>query len=787
MITINEHNEAILILKGATIIPHTVTPIILGKTSSIESLEIALEKQEGIGVFLQKNSDSEIVDINDIYPYGTYVKIINIAKNTKGNMKILLEGIHRIKLEKITKENNIFFGNYSKHTTITHLKTEIEWELLWKQFVTYYQKYQEYNKKISSVCTPNSNAIDDIEAAIDIASGSILLNCQDRQKYLAIANLEDRIYALINFINKEITIIEVEKKIKLNLQNQLETTQKEYYLKEQLKAIQKELKVDKQNDDILDSKDTMKKKAQEIGMPDAIYQKIEKEYNRLEQMQELSTEASILKNYIDCLLSLPWQKKSLDTISLQEAKRILDHYHYGLKKVKERIIEFIAALKYVGDSIKPLIICLVGPPGVGKTSLAESIALSLNREFCRIALGGIRDEADIRGHRKTYVAAMPGKIIQAFKKTTTVNPVFLLDEIDKMAHDMHGDPSSALLEVLDPKQNKEFVDSFLEVPYDLSQTIFITTANHLDNIPYPLLDRLEIVSLSGYTLEEKINIAKLFILPKILKEHHLDNKIIIDVDILQFIISEYTKEAGVRQLERIIVRLIRKVIAKEFLLEKNKEKVFTFTKNIILDYLKNPLFKINAIPHKDKIGIVSGLAWTEVGGDILEIEVAITPGKGNIQLTGQLGEVMQESAQTALTYLKTKMKELKITKKKLNESDIHIHVPEGATPKDGPSAGIAMCTALISALTGRPVNKKIAMTGEITLQGRILPIGGLKEKILAAELQEYNLVILPEENKELMEEIISEIGTLKLEIMYFNHMDQVINVALKKNISKTKK
>lgn len=785
MITIEENNnKSILILKGAIIIPHTVTPLLLGKPTSIHSLELALENKEGIGVFLQKNSDGEIIDINDIYPIGVYVKIIDIAKNTRGNIKVLLEGLQRIQITNLYKENNLTSAEYQKIDTKFILNEIIEWEVLWKNFILYYNKYKDYNKKLPESYLPQSFEVIDIEIATDIMAGILLTNALDKQKYIAIIELESRIHFLINFINRETTIIEVEKKIKINLQNQLEATQKEYYLKEQMKAIQKELKLDKNDHE--NSNDEIKKKAEKIGIPDTIYKKIEKELHRIDQMQEFSAEASVSKNYIDWLLSLPWKKKSLDELSLEDAKNILDKNHYGLQKVKERITEFIAALKYAGDRIKPLIICLIGPPGVGKTSLAKSIALSLNREFARIALGGIKDEADIRGHRKTYVAAMPGKIIQAFKKVSTINPVIVLDEIDKMSNDLHGDPASALLEVLDHEQNKDFLDSFLDIPYDISQAIFIATANHFDNIPYPLLDRLDIISLSGYTIDEKINIANSFIIPKILREHNIENKIEFENESIKYLISEYTKEAGVRQLDRIIVRLIRKAIATEFLNNNNKKKKFIFNKSIILNYLKIPQFKLNQIIHKEKIGIVTGLAWTELGGDILEIEVAITPGKGNIQLTGQLGEVMQESAQTALTYLKTKMKEFKISKKTINESDIHIHVPEGATPKDGPSAGIAICTALTSAFTKIPIKEKIAMTGEITLQGRVLGIGGMKEKILAAELQGYELVILPEENKLQMDEILNEIHPLKLQIKYCNHMDDVLKLALKKYIFNTK-
>jgi ATP-dependent Lon protease len=771
-------NKVILVLKGATIIPHTITPLLLGKPASIKTLETALE-DGGVAIFLQKNGDSDLFDINDLYQYGTYAKIVELARDTKGNIKVLFEGLYRISIHSFVKKD-IIYGEYSHSEVPSHLTSDIEFKGLWKQFISYYEKYREYNNKISEAIFPLQYTLFDMIKTVDIVAGVLLSNVFDKQEYIEKNLLEERIYFLVNYINKEINIIDVEKKIKSNLQNQLESSQKEYYLKEQLRAIQKELNHDKVDDF---SPEAILKKAREIGIPDVVHQKIIKELNRLEQMQDLSTESSVIKGYIDWLLSIPWVKKSADQIGLIEAKKILDEYHYGLGKVKEQVLEFLAALKYAGDKIKAPIICLIGPPGVGKTSLAKSIAACLNREFVRISLGGVRDEADIRGHRKTYVAAMPGKIIQAFKKVSTVNPVILLDEIDKMSRDLHGDPSSALLEVLDHEQNSDFCDSYLDISYDISQAVYIATANHIENIPYPLLDRFELIYLSSYTLQEKIYIAKSFLLPKLYAEHNVIDYITFSDEAIYFLIFEYTKEAGVRQLTRLLVRVIRKIISKYFLDNPPVKKTITVDKNLILEFLKTPYYKFYMLPQKkDRVGIVNGLAWTEMGGDVLEIETVLTPGKGNIQLTGQLGEVMQESAQTALTYVKSRYKAFKISKKKFADFDIHVHVPEGATPKDGPSAGIAMCTALVSLFTNISVKKRIAMTGEITLQGRILAIGGIKEKVLAAELQNYDLVVLPLQNKLQAEEVIEEVGNLKLKIAYCDHMDEVLKIVLKKKL-----
>jgi ATP-dependent Lon protease len=769
-----------LVLKGSVVIPHIMVPIVLGKANSIKALERALVEEKNIAVFLQKDSDCDVPDITNVHRHGTLVKIIEIAKNNKGTIKVLLEGKSKIFLEQFDECDDVLYASYRKVESVDLLENDLEREIAWKNFLKYYVKYQQCNRKVSDAPLVKSFSSADFELVLDIAAGNILVSVHDRQQYLSIEDIFQRVSFLINYMNKEIALSEIEEKVRLNLQSQLEKIQKEYYLREQIKAIQKELESDRSDGSVQEEKKLLIE-AKKKGVPAAIYEKIEKDLSKLEQMQEFSSEGNVLKTYLDWLVSLPWKDESEDILSLAEAKTILDRQHFGLEKVKERILEFIAAKKYVKKNIKSMIICLVGPPGVGKTSLAKSIAESLNREFVRISLGGVRDEAEIRGHRRTYVAAMPGKIIQSFKKVKTVNPVILLDEIDKMCHDVSGDPAAALLEALDPIQNNEFVDSYLEVPYDLSRVIFLATANHVDSIPYPLLDRLEIISLSGYTVEEKIAIADKFIVPSIVFEHGLEGKFFFPREALLFLISQYTKESGVRQLERLIIRLVRKAIAKEFL-DAPTGKVFSMTKEIIQSYLKVPLFKPAALKHVAKIGIVTGLAWTEVGGDILEIEVAIVPGKGNIILTGQLGEVMQESAQAALTYLKTKLSLLGISKKKIADSDIHIHIPEGATPKDGPSAGITMCTALVSAFTKVSVKKKVAMTGEISLQGNILPIGGIKEKLLAAEMYHYDTVILPFENKDIAEEILSELKDLKLKVLYFDHMDDVLRFSLKNDL-----
>ncbi len=575
-------------------------------------------------------------------------------------------------------------------------------------------------------------------------------------------------------LKNEIDILQVEQRIKGRIQDQVEKNQREYYLTEQIKAIHKELGREDQMEEVHELR--MQLKA--LKLPTHVAEKTDKELTRLEQMPTMSAETSVSKNYLDWIINLPWHKTSKDSISLKQAEAMLEKQHAGLKKAKERIIEFIAAKKFAKDLKRSPIICLAGAPGVGKTSLASSIAESLGREFVRISLGGVRDEAEIRGHRRTYIGAMPGKIMQAMRKAKTVNPVILLDEIDKMSRDHTGDPSSALLEVLDPEQNRTFVDHFIDVEYDLSQVMFIATANMIDAIPYPLYDRMEIITLSGYTQKEKLFIANKFLIPKHLKEHSLAKKQFkISNETLLRIIDEYTQEAGVRQLERTITKLIRKTIQE--LLNKGEDKVINITNDTVQTWLGYPKFKKASLNKGSRIGIATGLAWTEMGGDVLEIEVALLPGKGGFTLTGQLGEVMQESAQAALSYIKANATRLKIAQSMFNSKDIHIHLPEGATPKDGPSAGISMCSALVSVLTGIPIKPNIAMTGEITLRGRVLGVGGLKEKILAAQQYGMSDVILPKSNENDIKEFADDIENVTL--FFADQMDEVLEKVLEQN------
>jgi ATP-dependent Lon protease len=775
---INNDNKIILVLRGEVLIPYAMTPLLLGKPISIKTLEHAIANG-GVGIFLQKNTDSEIMDVHDINSIGVYGEIIEFVKDAKGNVKILFEGKHRIQLRSVSK-NDVWYGDYDVYPVTSQYQNEYELEVLWKQFYTYYTKYKKYNYKLQECGTLKNYTISEIEKKINAVAAVILSNFIDKQKYISKELIEEQIYFLINYMNKEMAIHEVEKKIKADVQDQLEISQKEYYLKEQMKAIQKELNIEK---DYLDqySLEYVMQKALEKKLPEYVVVRLKQEARRLEQMQELSAEGSVIRGYIDWLFALPWNNASVDTIAIEDAQKLLDQSHLGLDKVKERILEFVGALKYAGNNIKKPIICLVGPPGVGKTSFVKAIAEALNREFVSIPLGGTRDEADIKGHRKTYVAAMPGKIIQAFKKVFTNNPVILLDEIDKMVYDNHGDPAASLLEILDQEQNKNFVDSYLDINFDLSHSIFIATANHVENIPYPLLDRLDVVYLSGYTILEKALIVKKFLFGKILAEHGIAEEVItLSDEAIHVLISDYTKESGVRQLSRLLVRLVRKIINKFFLTNEQRHNI-TVDIPMITEFFKYPIYKNLHIPNpENKIGIMSGLAWTEVGGDVLEIETVLVPGKGNIQLTGQLGDVMQESAQTALTYVKSQYKKLKILKKKFFDFDIHIHIPEGATPKDGPSAGIAITTALISLFTNTPINNKIAMTGEVTLQGRILAIGGIKEKILAAEMNGYKSVILPLENKINTQEILEELSSLKLQIIYCDHVNEILKIVFDK-------
>jgi ATP-dependent Lon protease len=771
--------KALLPLKNVVILPKSIMPIIVGRASSIKAVEHALKDNKSIFITAQKNPEVENPTVDDVFSFGTRATILQVMRMPKGTLKILVEGESRARITHSFEDEGFM------HVKIEDLPTtgsdnHVEIEALWRQLKDLYTTYTQLNPKAPSDIMPStSKSIEEIDSAVDTLAVHLNLSVEERQSILELVDIKERMIKLAGFVKKEIDILETEERIKGRIETQVQKNQREYYLNEQLKAIQKELGRDDQAQEI----EIIKKRAQKARLPEDVYDKIEKELKRLEQMPSMSSEGVVIKHYIDWLLSLPWHKQTKDSVSLEQAEKILNNTHAGLHKAKERIIEFLAAKKFSSKLKKAPILCLVGPPGVGKTSLASSIAQALDRRFIRISLGGTRDEAEIRGHRRTYIGAQPGKIIQAMRKAGTVNPVILLDEIDKISRDYHGDPSSALLEVLDPEQNKNFSDNFLEVDYDLSRVIFVATANYMEGIPHPLFDRMEIIRLSGYTEKEKVQIARSFLLPKNFKEYGLTSRQFkISDEILHKIVFGYTKEAGVRQVERILAKLMRKVI--QVLLKDPSKKSVSVTEKRLIEWLGNPRFKPTSldVETEDRIGLVNGLAWTSVGGDILEIEVTVVPGKGAMILTGQMGDVMRESAQASLSYVRSRAESLGLSETFYASKDIHIHIPEGAIPKDGPSAGITMTTALVSALTRIPTKPALAMTGEVTLRGRVLAIGGLKEKILAARQYKMKTVLVPAENEDRLHEVIKEIGPSKdQKIICVKHMDDVLKHALEKN------
>ena len=773
-ISLSQQKLSLLPLKNVVILPKSITPIIVGRTSSIKAVEYALKSDKTIFVTAQKNYSTENPTDKDVFEYGTKATIIQVMRMPNNALKILVEGISRVKIIKAEKEDDFYLIDFEDFPQIGSDTVEVE--AIWRQVKSLYSEYSRLNEKAPADLIAQDRTKEDIDCLADTIAIHLNLTFNERQEILELYDLKKRLIKIASLLTKEIEILETELKIRGHIQNQVEKNQKEYYLNEQIKAIQKELGREDQHTEIVALREQLKK----VNPSKDAFEKADKELRRLEQMPSLSSEASVCRNYVDWILSLPWNKETQDKTSLVKAEKILNDSHAGMKKAKERIIEFLATKKYSGSSEKSPIICLVGPPGVGKTSLAKTISESLDREFVRISLGGVRDEAEIRGHRRTYIGALPGKIIQAMKKANTMNPVILLDEIDKISRDLQSDPTAALLEVLDPEQNKSFVDHFLDIEFDLSKVLFITTANMTDTIPYPLLDRMEIIHLSGYTDEEKIEIVKKFLIPKKLQEYGLKNsQFKISEEIIKTVVSEYTKEAGVRQIDRVMAKLMRKTIQK--ILNKKVNSV-TVTENCLKEWLGNTKYKKTTLDpkSKDSIGLATGLAWTELGGEILEIEASIVPGKGNMQLTGQLGEVMQESAQAAASYIRSKAKQLGVKSSFTTTNDIHLHIPEGATPKDGPSAGITICTALVSALTKNSVKPNIAMTGEITLRGRVLGVGGLKEKILAAKQYKMKTVIVSKENKEDIEEVLSEIKT-DINFIYAENMDDVLRATLEKN------
>ncbi len=777
----------LLPLKNVVILPKSIIPIIVGRPLSIKAVEYALKNDRTLFITSQKSQNVENPTEEDLFAYGTRSTILQVMRMPNGALKVLAEGICRSKIEKFSHHEGFIQVNYTDLPT-TSLNKEIKLEAVWRQLYKLYTDYAQLDEKAPADLVDAVKEVQEMDYVTDtIAVHVTNLSLEDRQKILETQDLEKRMLTLCDMLKKELAILKTEQRIRGRVQTQVEKSQREYYLTEQMKAIQKELGRDDHAEDI----DLIQKKVKTLGLSKDALEKVEKELRRLEQMPPLSSEAVVSRNYVDWITALPWEKTTKDKISLTQAERILHKNHFGLKKIKERIIEFLAAKKFSKNLERSPILCLVGPPGVGKTSLAKSVAESLGRTFVRISLGGVRDEAEIRGHRRTYIGALPGKIIQVMKKAGVINPVILLDEIDKMSQDIHGDPAAALLEVLDPEQNKLFTDHFLDTEYDLSKVMFITTANVADHIPYPLYDRLEVLYLSGYTEEEKREIAKQFLLPRNLKEHSLTKQQFKLPDtVLDTVITEYTKESGVRQLERLIAKLMRKAI-QQFLKEKRIKKV-SLNQETMKEWLGNVTFKKTSLNQtKERIGLATGLAWTEVGGDVLEIEASVLPGKGNSTLTGQLGEVMQESAQAGLSYIRSRTNKLGLKSTFHNTKDIHIHIPEGATPKDGPSAGITIVAALVSALTNKPTKGNLAMTGEVTLQGRVLAIGGLKEKLLAARQHNLTTIIVPEENRDDVLEIEREMKIDDLNLKFVRNMDEVLklvfteNVFVKKRMKKT--
>lgn len=772
----------VLPLKNLVALPKSIIPVVVGRSVSIKAVEAAMQRNKEIFITAQKSIDIENPTAKDIFSYGTRAFILQVARLPNGTLKILVEAVSRCRIREI-KPSVGFITVEAEDLIPTKLRSAVESKALWRSLYDLFKEYVVLNEKVSVDVLGTIKETNDLDYLIDSIAAQMQLSFEERQNLLETVDFKKRVTRLSVLLNNEIEVLKTEKRIKHRVQKQVEKNQKDYYLNEQMRAIYKELGREDTQQEIAE----LRGKIKSAKLPAEVAKKAESELKRLEQMQPTSPEATVSRHYVDWLLTIPWYKQTNDNISLLDAEKILNSSHAGMQKVKERIFEFLAAKKFAGKKLKRApILCLVGPPGVGKTSLAMSIADSLGRKLVRISLGGMRDEAEIRGHRITYIGAMPGKIVQAMKKSQVTNPVIVLDEIDKMSMDFRGDPASALLEVLDPEQNKAFADYFLEVDYDLSNVMFITTANVMDNIPYPLLDRMELIELSGYTEKEKLEIAQNFLLPKLLDEYALkSSQISIPKKPLNLLVDEYTKEAGVRQLERVLAKLLRKSI-QELLKNKKLKKVSIDEKNLekwlgVARYRK-PEKKVDRKP-----GLAVGLAWTELGGDILEVEITTFKGKGALTLTGQLGEVMQESAQAAMSYIRSRAKDFGLKDDFYSEMDVHVHVPEGAIPKDGPSAGITMGVALTSALTKIPVKSKIAMTGEATLRGRVLGVGGLKEKLLAASRFGITKVLVPKENDRDIKEFEKELDP-KLELVYVDSMDQVLEHALKKTpFSKTKK
>jgi len=763
----------VLPLRDVVVYPHLVIPLFVGRTKSVKALEIASEGNKQILLVAQKSANKDEPDANDLYEVGTIATVLQMLKLPDGTVKVLVEGVQRAKVSGFVETEECFAAHAE---LIPESQSDIEIQALMRTVFAQFDQYVKLNKKIPPEILTSLATIDEAGRLADTIAAHLTLKLDEKQKILEMFSVAERLEHLLRLMEGEIDILQVEKRIRGRVKRQMEKTQREYYLNEQVKAIQKELGEQDENAEM----EELEKRIDAARMPKDALTKVVSELKKLKLMSPMSAEASVVRNYIDTLINLPWKKKTKISKDLLAAEAILDSDHYGLEKVKERIVEYLAVQQRV-DKIKAPILCLVGPPGVGKTSLGQSIAKAVNRKFVRMALGGVRDESEIRGHRRTYIGSMPGKILQSMTKVGVRNPLFLLDEVDQLGQDFRGDPSSALLEVLDPEQNHTFADHYVEVEYDLSDVMFVATANSM-NIPAPLLDRMEIIHLSGYTEDEKVNIAMRYLLPKQLKTHGLkENEASVSEAAVRDIVRFYTREAGVRKLEQEIAKVCRKVV-KELLttnvkLTAKAVKKISVTPKNLEKYLGVQRYDYGVAAKEDQIGQVTGLAWTSVGGELLTIEAVLLPGKGKTTTTGKLGDVMQESTQAAMSVVRSRAKRLGIATDFYEKNDIHIHFPEGATPKDGPSAGIAITTALVSILTGIPARADVAMTGEITLRGEVLPIGGLKEKLLAAHRGGIKTVLIPQQNVKDLAEIPENIKN-QLDIHPVQWIDEVLALAL---------
>jgi ATP-dependent Lon protease len=769
----NELEFPVLPLRDVIVFPNMVIPLFVGREKSIKSLEVAMDSNKQIMLVAQKSADLDDPQDEDIYRFGTLATVLQLLKLPDGTIKVLVEGASRAEIKGKIYGDEYFEAKVSIIDEIVVDDREIE--ILSRSVIDSFDQYVKLNKKIAPEVMTSLSGIDDPSRLVDTIAAHMVLKMEEKQAILEINDVKQRIENIIGLIENELDILQVEKKIRGRVKNQMEKSQREYYLNEQMKAIQKELG---DMDDIPNEIEEIEQKIKKSGMPKDVMQKIKADVNKLKMMSPMSAEASVLRNYIDVLVNVPWKKRTKVTKDLVIAEKILEDDHHGLEKVKERILEYLAVQQRV-RKLKGPILCLVGPPGVGKTSIGKSLAKATGRKFTRMSLGGVRDEAEIRGHRRTYIGSLPGKIMQNLSKVGVKNPLFLLDEIDKMAMDFRGDPSSALLEVLDSEQNDTFSDHYLEVDFDLSDVMFVATSNSM-NIPGPLLDRMEVIRIPGYTENEKENIAGKYLMPKQLENNGLTEKDIkFNKNTFMEIIRSYTREAGVRNLEREISKICRKVVKK--LLLNKKLKSIKVDKNNLKDFLGVKRFKHGEAEKENTVGLVNGLAWTEVGGELLSVETAVIPGKGKYILTGQLGDVMQESIRAAMTIVRKRALNIGIDKDFYENKDIHVHFPEGATPKDGPSAGVGITTSLVSALTENPVKSSVAMTGEINLHGQVLPIGGLKEKMLAALRAGIKTVIIPLENEKDLAEIPDNIKN-NLEIKTVEWVEEVLSIALEKPV-----